>query len=179
MGALPEFKPYNGMLLSWHGVLQRGIPLPKALGRGASTPYGPKPLTHNQLGAELWDTEYKGKTIGQWAVEAWRELPDAIPTSVLAELGFSVRHAPQYLCLSEPHELTRWLTQFWPCAAMLVTWDGIEAGGIPRLKEGHLPAAAPTKAPKARKARKATAAPTETPNSRLETATVIQFPSRR
>lgn len=66
---------------------------------------GPEPITPHQLGAKIWNTEYKGKTIGRWAEEAWLESgildhsirARSVPVSVLAELGLLVTHTPQYL----------------------------------------------------------------------------------
>lgn len=106
---------------------------------------GPEPLTDNELGATLWNTEYRGKTIGEWTEVSWREslldapprLPGNSPSEVLGELGLLVMRTTPYLYIMQLYKLERELPELRPYLATLATWEGVYQHGRPYLKTGE------------------------------------------
>jgi len=103
---------------------------------------GPEPLTAHELGAKLWNAEYRGKSIGQWAKEAWREtlldaphhMPGNSPVDVLGELGLLATRAPQYIYIMQLYKLSELLPELRPYVSTLFTWEGVYPQGRPYLK---------------------------------------------
>jgi len=66
-----------------------------------------EPLAPQQLGAKLWNAEYKGKTIGQWTTDAWLESEtggDSEHESELEELGLLALLDPEHLYFMHLHK---------------------------------------------------------------------------
>lgn len=110
---------------------------------------GPEPLTPHQLGAKLWNTPYKGKTIGQWAESSWHDATVDVPTlfkseglKILAELGLLVMFSQRYLHFMHLHKLTKALPELRPYVATLATWEGVYQHGHPYLKSDEHPESA-------------------------------------
>lgn len=103
---------------------------------------GAASLTSQQLGVKLWNAEYRGKSIGQWAEEAWREslfdapqhMPGNSPNDVLGELGLLAMRAPQYIYIVQLYKLSKLLPELRPYVSTLFTWEGVYQHGRPYLK---------------------------------------------
>lgn len=110
---------------------------------------GPEPLTAYELGAKLWNAEYKGKTIGQWAESSWHDATVDVQTllnsegpEILAELGLLVMFSQRYLHFMHLHKLAKMLPEFRPYVAILTDWEGVYQHGRPCPKSDEYQVAA-------------------------------------
>lgn len=113
---------------------------------------GPEPLTDHELGAKFWNTEYKGKTIGQLflaTLSAMRTCDDELikncPERVLlSELGLHAHRRQSgpkanlgdpYIHILNARQLYKRIPELERWHSTMVGWYGVTFDGVPCLCE--------------------------------------------